>query len=141
MTPLSDIKTSTSQTGELSAARAAAVLHYMVEECGVSPTRVYIAGFGQYQPMADNKSKTGKAKTGVGVCNSAKKWRLDFNMIVIVDYGMGNLRSVEKGFERFGFDVKVTDNPTEVKNADKLVLPGVGGFSGRYGRLKAEGGS
>ena len=47
---------------ELSAARAAAVLHYMVEECGVAPTRVYVAGFGQYQPMADNKSKTGKAK-------------------------------------------------------------------------------
>ena len=47
---------------ELSAARAAAVLHYMVEECGVSPTRVYIAGFGQYQPLADNKSKTNKAK-------------------------------------------------------------------------------
>ncbi|NUO09159.1 MAG: flagellar motor protein MotB [Candidatus Brocadia sp.] len=47
---------------ELSAARAAAVLHYMVEECGVSPTRIYIAGFGQYQPVADNKSKTGKAK-------------------------------------------------------------------------------
>ena len=47
---------------ELSAARAAAVLHYMVEECEVSPTRVYIAGFGQYQPLADNKSKTGKAK-------------------------------------------------------------------------------
>ena len=47
---------------ELSAARAAAVLHYMVEECGVSPTRVYIAGFGQYQPLADNKSKTGKSK-------------------------------------------------------------------------------
>src|SRR3989304_2370161 len=47
---------------ELSAARAAAVLHYMVEECGVSPARVYIAGFGQYQPMTDNKSKTGKAK-------------------------------------------------------------------------------
>lgn len=47
---------------ELSTARAAAVLHYMVEECGVSPTRVYIAGFGQYQPIADNKSKTGKAK-------------------------------------------------------------------------------
>ncbi|MFN3531635.1 MAG: OmpA family protein [Candidatus Brocadia sp.] len=47
---------------ELSAARAAAVLHYLVEECGVSPTRVYIAGFGQYQPIADNKSKTGKAK-------------------------------------------------------------------------------
>ncbi len=47
---------------ELSAARAAAVLHYMVEECGVSPTRIYISGFGQYQPIADNKSKAGKAK-------------------------------------------------------------------------------
>jgi len=34
----------------------------MVEECEVSPTRVYIAGFGQYQPLADNKSKTNKAK-------------------------------------------------------------------------------
>ncbi len=47
---------------ELSAARAAAVLHYMVEECDISPTRVYLAGFGQYQPVADNKSKTSKAK-------------------------------------------------------------------------------
>lgn len=49
-------------------------------------------------------------------------------MIAIVDYGMGNLRSVEKGFERFGFDVKVTDSYTDIKNADKLVLPGVGAF-------------
>ncbi len=49
-------------------------------------------------------------------------------MITIVDYGMGNLRSVAKGFERFGFDVRVTDNPEEVANADKLVLPGVGAF-------------
>lgn len=49
-------------------------------------------------------------------------------MIAIVDYGMGNLRSVEKGFERFGFDVKVTDSHTDIKNADKLVLPGVGAF-------------
>lgn len=47
---------------ELSTSRAAAVLHFMVEECGISPTRVYIAGFGQYQPVADNKSKNGKAK-------------------------------------------------------------------------------
>lgn len=47
---------------ELSAARAAAVLHYMVDECRISPTRVYIAGFGQHQPVADNRSKNGKAK-------------------------------------------------------------------------------
>ncbi len=49
-------------------------------------------------------------------------------MIAIVDYGMGNLRSVEKGFERFGFTVKVTDNPKDLKGAEKLVLPGVGSF-------------
>ena len=60
-------------------------------------------------------------------------------MIVIVDYGMGNLRSVEKGFERFGFDVKVTDNPTEVKNADKLVLPGVGAFRDAMDGLRQRG--
>ncbi|MBV6518576.1 MAG: imidazole glycerol phosphate synthase subunit HisH [Candidatus Brocadia sp.] len=49
-------------------------------------------------------------------------------MIVIVDYGMGNLRSVEKAFERCGFPVKVTDSPSEVVRAEKLVLPGVGAF-------------
>lgn len=49
-------------------------------------------------------------------------------MIAIVDYGMGNLRSVEKGFERFGFTVKVADNPKDLKGAEKLVLPGVGAF-------------
>jgi len=60
-------------------------------------------------------------------------------MIVIVDYGMGNLRSVEKGFERFGFDVKVTDDPREVKNADKLVLPGVGAFRDAMDGLRQRG--
>lgn len=60
--PISRQKDKYKSNWELSAARAAAVLHYMVEECGVSPTKVYIAGFGQYQPIADNKSKTGKAK-------------------------------------------------------------------------------
>ena len=60
--PISKQKDKYKSNWELSATRAAAVLHYMVEECGISPTKVYIAGFGQYQPMADNKSKTGKAK-------------------------------------------------------------------------------
>lgn len=60
--PISRQKDKYKSNWELSAARATAVLHYMVEECGVSPTKVYIAGFGQYQPMADNKSKTGKAQ-------------------------------------------------------------------------------
>lgn len=49
-------------------------------------------------------------------------------MIVIIDYGMGNLRSVEKGFLKVGVDVKVTNKPEDVKKADGVVLPGVGAF-------------
>jgi len=49
-------------------------------------------------------------------------------MIVIIDYGMGNLRSVEKAFEKVGFDAVVTDKPEIIENADKIVLPGVGAF-------------
>ncbi|GAB60952.1 MAG: hypothetical protein DWB56_12200 [Candidatus Jettenia sp.] len=60
--PINKQKDKYKSNWELSAARATAVLHYMVEECGVSPTKVYIAGFGQYQPVSDNRSKTGKAK-------------------------------------------------------------------------------
>lgn len=60
--PISRQKDKYKSNWELSAARAAAVLHYLVEECGISPTKVYISGFGQYQPITDNKSKDGKAK-------------------------------------------------------------------------------
>jgi len=49
-------------------------------------------------------------------------------MIAIIDYGMGNLRSVEKAFEKVGFDAVVTDKPEIIENADKIVLPGVGAF-------------
>lgn len=49
-------------------------------------------------------------------------------MISIVDYGMGNLRSVSKAFETQGFEVSVTSSPDEISNADGLVLPGVGAF-------------
>lgn len=49
-------------------------------------------------------------------------------MIAIVDYGMGNLRSVEKAFEKVGFDTVVTDKPEIIENADKIILPGVGAF-------------
>ncbi|MCF6157097.1 MAG: imidazole glycerol phosphate synthase subunit HisH [wastewater metagenome] len=60
-------------------------------------------------------------------------------MIVIVDYGMGNLHSVKKGFQRFGFTVKVTDSPAEIKKADKLVLPGVGAFQDAMNGLRQRG--
>lgn len=49
-------------------------------------------------------------------------------MIAIIDYGMGNLRSVQKGFERVGCEVVVTADPKMVLEADKVVLPGVGAF-------------
>lgn len=50
-------------------------------------------------------------------------------MISIIDYGMGNLRSVAKGFARMGIDARVTGDPREVDNARGVVLPGVGAFS------------
>ena len=49
-------------------------------------------------------------------------------MIAIVDYGMGNLRSVEKGFLKVGIDVVVTNKPEIIEKADGIVLPGVGAF-------------
>jgi glutamine amidotransferase len=49
-------------------------------------------------------------------------------MIAIVDYGMGNLRSVEKGFQKVGVEVTVTSNPRVIDDADAVVLPGVGAF-------------
>ncbi len=49
-------------------------------------------------------------------------------MISIVDYGMGNLRSVKKAFEGLGFSATVTRDLEEILNSDGLVLPGVGAF-------------
>ena len=49
--------------------------------------------------------------------------------LVIIDYGMGNLRSVQKAVERVGFAAPVTDDPDAVRKADKLILPGVGAFA------------
>ena len=50
-------------------------------------------------------------------------------MIAIIDYGMGNLRSVQKGLERVGFDAVVTREVSQIRSARGVVLPGVGAFS------------
>ena len=50
-------------------------------------------------------------------------------MIAIIDYGMGNLRSVQKGLERTGFDAVVTRDAGAIESARGVVLPGVGAFS------------
>jgi glutamine amidotransferase len=49
-------------------------------------------------------------------------------MIAIIDYGMGNLRSVQKGFEKVGLEAVVTADPKVVLAAERIVLPGVGAF-------------
>jgi imidazole glycerol-phosphate synthase subunit HisH len=49
-------------------------------------------------------------------------------MIAIVDYGMGNLKSVEKGFKKVSVEAAVTSDPRVVDNAAAIVLPGVGAF-------------
>jgi glutamine amidotransferase len=48
--------------------------------------------------------------------------------VVVVDYGLGNLRSVTRGLERAGADVEITDDPAAFEAADGIVLPGVGAF-------------
>lgn len=60
-------------------------------------------------------------------------------MIAIVDYGMGNLRSVQKALERVGADARIVTSADAVGEADKLVLPGVGAFRDAIGHLRAQG--
>lgn len=57
-------------------------------------------------------------------------------MIAIIDYGMGNLRSVQKGFEKVGHEAIVTSDQAEVQRASKVVLPGVGAFEDAIAELR-----
>jgi imidazole glycerol-phosphate synthase subunit HisH len=57
-------------------------------------------------------------------------------MIAIIDYGMGNLRSVQKGFEKVGHEAIVTSDPAQVAAATKVVLPGVGAFEDAAAELR-----
>jgi glutamine amidotransferase len=60
-------------------------------------------------------------------------------MITIVDYGSGNLRSVQKAFERLGVEATITQSPAAVAAADRLVLPGVGAFGDAMRALDSRG--
>lgn len=59
--------------------------------------------------------------------------------IVIVDYGLANLRSVQKAFEKVGADAVLTSDPKQIVDAEKLVLPGVGAFRDAIANLKRDG--
>lgn len=60
-------------------------------------------------------------------------------MIVIVDYGMGNLRSVQKAFQRVGYDAEITSAARRVDEASAVVLPGVGAFGEAMANLHRSG--
>lgn len=60
-------------------------------------------------------------------------------MIAIVDYGMGNLRSVQKAFEYLGYDAAITDQTKSLAEASHIVLPGVGAFRDAIAALKQKG--
>ena len=59
--------------------------------------------------------------------------------IVIVDYGMANLRSVQKAFEAVGFRAEISSDPHRVATAHKVVLPGVGAFRDVIAKLRETG--
>ena len=60
-------------------------------------------------------------------------------MIVIVDYGMGNLRSVQKGFEKVGAHAEILSHPDQIVTIERLVLPGVGAFADGMANLRRGG--
>lgn len=60
-------------------------------------------------------------------------------MIAVVDYGMGNLRSVQKALEHVGGEARIVSAPAEVDEAEKVVLPGVGAFADAIARLRETG--
>ena len=59
----------------------------------------------------------------------------ELTRIAVLDYGMGNLRSVEKALERVGAEAVVTHDPETVRGADGLILPGVGAFAKAMERI------
>jgi len=59
--------------------------------------------------------------------------------VVVVDYGMGNLKSVQRGLEKVGAKVVVSSYAEEIANADRLLLPGVGAFKDGMAELRKQG--
>lgn len=60
-------------------------------------------------------------------------------MIVVVDYGMGNLGSIVNMLKRIGVEVQISCDPTVIRRADSLILPGVGAFQSGMRNLEARG--
>jgi len=59
--------------------------------------------------------------------------------IVIINYGAGNIQSIKFAIQRLGFEATLSDNPKEIKEADKIIFPGVGEASSAMQKLKMSG--
>ena len=64
---------------------------------------------------------------------------MKYKEIVMIDYGASNLRSAQKAFEHVGAEVKLTADPQTVRQANRLVLPGVGAFGAGMDALRVRG--
>ncbi|MBI1371241.1 MAG: imidazole glycerol phosphate synthase subunit HisH [Phycisphaera sp.] len=60
-------------------------------------------------------------------------------MIAIVDYGMGNLRSVQKALQNVGSDATIIQHPEQIDAAEKIILPGVGAFEDAIAHVRDRG--
>ena len=59
--------------------------------------------------------------------------------LVIIDYGAGNIKSIQFAFKRLGVDAVLTNNVAEIQNADKVIFPGVGEASSAMQKLRESG--
>jgi len=59
--------------------------------------------------------------------------------LIIVNYGAGNIKSIQFAFQRLGVEAILSDNPEEIKNADKVIFPGVGEASSAMKKLRESG--
>jgi len=71
--------------------------------------------------------------------NSFPKGKLDGASLVIVNYGTGNIKSIQFAFQRLGYEAVFTNNPEEIIKSDKVIFPGVGEASSAMKMLKASG--
>src|SRR5258706_1258716 len=61
------------------------------------------------------------------------------NDVVVIDYGVGNVRSVMKAFESLGASTQISNEPQTIRSAERLVLPGVGAFDAGIKNLERTG--
>lgn len=71
--------------------------------------------------------------------SSSPSGKLDGASIVIINYGAGNIKSIQFAFKRLGIDAVLSNNPDEILAADKIIFPGVGEASTAMGKLKESG--